>query len=473
MQPGLLLPEIMTFTGGLIVLLAGSFLPKYKQWVARGITALILLGALVVAAWTITDAPQTGFAGTFLIDTVTGTARIMTTFATLLILGVASADIAGLPREADTYALMLFATTGVLVLAGANDLLIVIVGYLLASIPLYGLIGVAGQALAAEATMKSYLLGSLSGIVMLLGVIVLYALAGDTAYAQLTEQLSAAPSAAVGAGILCVLIGLLFKAGAAPAHFWIPDAAQSANATAATFLTTVPKIGALIAIYRFIGVVATHHNAWLMIIALLATLSMFLGNLAAYWQHDPRRLLGWSTVAQVGFLLVPITAIGHSELAAPGLLFYLGAYVLANIAGFAVSAALPKHRKLHDYRGLARARPWLAAALLIALLSFVGIPPTAVFVGKFTTATAAWDGGYGWLALLVMLNSLLSLFYYLRWFGPAFARATEHSPSFTLTDKATRWPATVAVVAATASLGLGVLAGLVWTILDGPISLGT
>src|SRR5699024_10358792 len=206
-----------------------------KQWVARGITALILLGALVVAAWTITDAPQTGFAGTFLIDTVTGTARIMTTFATLLILGVASADIAGLPREADTYALMLFATTGVLVLAGANDLLIVIVGYLLASIPLYGLIGVAGQALAAEATMKFYLLGSLSGIVMLLGVIVLYALAGDTAYAQLTEQLSAAPSAAVGAGILCVLIGLLFKAGAAPAHFWIPDAAQSANATAATF----------------------------------------------------------------------------------------------------------------------------------------------------------------------------------------------------------------------------------------------
>src|SRR5699024_4952888 len=160
--------------------------------------------------------------------------------------------------------------------AGANDLLIVIVGYLLASIPLYGLIGVAGQALAAEATMKSYLLGSLSGIVMLLGVIVLYALAGDTAYAQLTEQLSAAPSAAVGAGVLCVLMGLLFKAGAAPAHFWIPDAAQSANATAATFLTTVPKIGALIDIYRFICVISTHHKPCMMLLYMVCILYFFL-----------------------------------------------------------------------------------------------------------------------------------------------------------------------------------------------------
>ena len=134
-----------------------------------------------------------------------------------------------------------------------------------------------------------------------------------------------------------------------------------------------------------------------------------------------------------------------------------------------VTAALPEHRELADYRGLARSRPGLGLALLVALLGLVGTPPLAVFVGKLTTATAAWDGGHGWLALVVMLSSVLSLFYYLRWFAPVFARPEQHAAGFPGRGGAAAWPAVTAGVAAVASLVLGVLAGVLWAALEGPV----
>lgn len=471
MQPALLLPEITTFIGGLIVLLGGSFLPRDRQWIARAVAALALLGAATAAVLAMAGPAQTAFSGTFAVDTATGAARVIAALTTLLILGVASGEIAGSARESDTYALLLFATTGVMVLAGTTDLLVLIVGFLLASIPLYGIVGLTGGRTGAEAALKTYLMGALSGILLMLGVTVLYALTGATDYARLKEELPGAPGAAVGAGVLCVLVGLLFKAGGVPVHFWVPDAAQGAGVTASTFLTTVPKIGALVAVYRLMAMVSAGNESWLVVVVVLATASMFLGNLAAYWQRDPRRLLGWSTVSQVGFLLVPVAAAGRSDLALPSLLFYLAAYALTNVAAFAVTAALPEYRDLTAYRGLARARPGLALALLVALLGLVGTPPTAVFVGKLTTATAAWDGGHGWLALVVMLNSLLSLFYYLRWFGPVFARPVPDSPQAPRRVGEAIWPAATAAAAASASLALGILAGPLWTALETPLLL--
>lgn len=469
MQPMLLLPEIITFLGGLGVLLGGSFIARHRQWISRVAAALALLGAAITAALAMIGPPQSAFADTFAVDTATGAARVIAALTTLLILGVASGELSGSPRESDTYALMLFATTGVMILAGASDLLVLIVGFLLASIPLYALVGLTGGVAGAEAAMKTYFLGALSGIVLMLGVTVLYALTGGTDYAHLTRALPAAPSAVVGVGVLSVLAGLLFKAGGVPVHFWVPDAAQGTGATAATFLTTVPKVGALVAIYRLVSTVSPGDDSWLIVVAILAAASMFLGNLAAYWQRDPRRLLGWSTVAQVGFLLVPIAATGRSDLALPSMLFYLAAYGLANIGAFAVTGALPASRELRSYRGLARTRPGLAMALLISLLGLIGIPPLAVFVGKFTTATAAWDGGHGWLALLVMLNSLISLFYYIRWFGPVFARPSTNSSGLPPVEEAVRWPTATAITAAVGSLGLGIFSGFLWDVLAGPI----
>ena len=459
MRPLLMLPEMLVFGGGLMVLISGSFLPRHRQWWSHGIAAAALGGAMVTAAVGMTGPDQTAFDGTFAIDTVTAVARIVALAGALLVLTVAGGEIRGSARESETYALLLFSTAGVLVLAGADDLLVLVTGYLLAGIPLYGLIGLVRSAKGAEATMKAYLMGALFGIILLLGVTIMYGISGNSRYDHLAAGLGDAPAAAVAMGFVAVLAGLMFEAGGVPAHFWVPDAAEGANGTAAMFLTTVPKIGALIALYRLVDVLPD-TVAWSLLVAVIAVASMTLGNLAAYWQHDPRRLLGWSTVSQVGFLLVPVAVAGRSELALPSLLFYLAGYTVTNSAAFAVSTALPDRRHLDSYRGLAYARPGLAGALLVALLALVGTPPTAVFVGKLTTATAAWDGGQAWLAVVVFVNSLVSLFYYLRWIIPSFQRPAKNTTEDAFA--AEKWSARTAILAAGLTLVLGIAAGAVW-----------
>ncbi|MEO5982311.1 MAG: proton-conducting transporter membrane subunit [Pedococcus sp.] len=465
MRPLLLLPEMLLFVGGLVTLLGGSFLARDRQWVARVVAAVALVGSIIASALALPGDPATAFEGTFAIDTGTGVARIAASVGTLLVLALAGDELAGTARESESYALLLFSTAGTLVLAGTQDLLVLTAGFLLASIPLYALIGLARGPRAAEAAMKTYLMGALFGIILMLGVTILYAVSGSTLYRDLAATLADVPPAAVGAGLLAVLAGLLFEAGGVPAHFWVPDAAQGSSGTVAAFLTTVPKIGALVGIYRLV-LAMPDTVAWPLLVALLAVASMTLGNLAAYAQQDPRRLLGWSTVSQVGFLLVPVAVAGRVDLALPSLLLYLTGYTVTNIAAFAVTTALPRRRELAAYRGLSREQPRLAVALAVALLGLVGTPPTVVFVGKLTTATAAWDGGMAWLAVAVLVNTLVSLFYYLRWIAPAFgsvdARQEADPPAGpAAAEMALRWSSRTAQGAAALSIVLGLGAGLV------------
>lgn len=462
MRPDLLLPEIVLFLGGLAVLVSGSFLPRTRQWVTRVIAAAALVAAAALAAWDLPGQAQAAMEGTFTVDTATGVARIVAALGTLIVLALASDEIAGSPRESETYALLLFSTTGTLVLAGANDLLVVAVGFLLASIPLYGLIGIARTPRGAEAAMKTYLLGALFGILLLVGVTLLYGVSATTSYGELTDRLADAPAGAVAAGVVAVLGGLMFKAGGVPGHYWVPDAAEGAGGAVAAFLTTVPKIGAVLAAYRLIAMLPD-TLAWPLLVALLAVASMTLGNLAAYWQTDPRRLLGWSTVSQVGYLLVPVAVAGRSDLALPSLLIYLAGYTVTNLAAFAVTTAFPDRRDLDSYRGMGRARPLLGASLVVALLGLVGTPPTVVFVGKLTTTTAAWDGGLAWLTVLVFVNTVISLFYYLRWIAAVYGRG---EPARTMPGAfvPAAWSATTAVVTAALSLVLGIGAGALWSL---------
>lgn len=466
MRPLLLLPEMILFVGGLAALISGSFLPRQRQWVARLLAVAALLGAGVGAATELGRPATSAFDGSYAVDTATGIARLTVTLATLLVVAIAGEEVRDSPRESETYALLLFSATGALLLAGANDLLVLAVAFLLASIPLYGLIGLARTPVAAEAALKTYLLGALFGIMLLAGVTLLYGLAGTTAYADLGARLGELPSSVVALAAVAVLGGLMFKAGGVPAHFWVPDAAQGANATAATFVTTVPKIGALVAVYRLVVTLGdTVPSAPLL--AALAVLSMTLANFAAYWQTDPRRLLGYSTVSQLGYLLVPTVVAGTDELALPSLLFYLAAYAVTNVAAFAVTASLPGSRDLDSYRGLARREPLLAAALVVALLGLVGTPPTAVFVGKLTTVTAAWDGGYAWLAIVVLANTVASLFYYLRWIVSAYRRPEPSLEPMGEDRTPLKTSKRVAVGAAVLTLVVGVGGGALWGLLDG------
>ncbi len=463
MRPLAMLPEMLLFVGGLVCLLGGSFTPRLRQGRIRAVAAVSLVGS-VVAALAAAGDPTTAFEGTFAVDVATTAVRVVAGVATLLVLLLAADEVAGDPRESETYALLLFATTGVLVLGGARDLLVLAVGYLLASIPLYALLGLGRTARAAEAALKTYLVGALFGILLLSGVTLLSGVGGTTSYPELAAALGSAPSAVVGAGVVGVLGGLAFKAGSVPAHFWVPDAAEGATGLAAAFVTTVPKVGAVVAAYRLVAALPD-VLAWGVLVGGLAVASMTLANLAAFGQDDPRRLLGWSTVSQVGYLLVPVAVAGRTDLALPALLLYLAGYAVTNIAAFAVTTALPGVRTLSGYGGLVRVRPGLAVALVVALLGLLGTPPTAVFVGKVLTATAAWDGGMAWLTVALLLNTLLSLFYYLRWVAPA-VRRDDPDPSL---REPRPWSARTAVSAAVGSVLLGVLAGPLWGLLDAPL----
>jgi NADH-quinone oxidoreductase subunit N len=231
----------------------------------------------------------------------------------------------------------------------------------------------------------------------------------------------------------------------------------------------VPKIGALIALYRFLGVIPDARVDWRLLLAVLATASMTLGNLAAFAQTSPLRLLGWSTVSQVGYLLMAVSVALRPD-ALPSLTFYLAAYAVTNLGAFAVAAALPTLTTLRSYAGLGRRRPWLAAALVICLLGLVGTPPTAVFIGKLTVFSATWSDGLGWLVVVAAVNTVASLFYYLRWIAPAIGVGT--SATRTVGEAGTpvdRWAAGTAAGAATLSVALGIAAASVLDAL--PLSL--
>lgn len=183
----------------------------------------------------------------------------------------------------------------------------------------------------------------------------------------------------------------------------------------------MPKIAGLLAITRLLpAVIPASVVDWPLAVAAVAAASMTLGNLAAFWQDNPRRLLAYSTISQVGYLLMAVAVAGRADLALPALLYYAAAYAVTNLGAFAVVVELPAARRLADYAGLSRAHPLLALSLTVCLLSLVGIPPLGVFVGKLTVLSAAVDGGMTRLAVVAAVNTVASVFYYLRWIAPVY-----------------------------------------------------
>jgi NADH-quinone oxidoreductase subunit N len=382
--------------------------------------------------------------------------------ATLLTLAISVATVRGHPRETEFYVLLLLGALGVVAMTGANDLMLVAAAYLLASAPLYALTGFAKDPAGTEAALKYYLLGAFLGLAMLAGITVLFGLAGTTAYPGLSDALGDAPRGALSFAVVAFLAGLLFKAGAVPGHYWVPDVTQGAPVPVAAFVTTVPKIGALVAAYRLgtepLAGAAIH---WSLLLAVIATATMTLGNLAAFFQDDVRRLLAYSTISQVGYLLIPVAVATRADGAQRALLFYLAAYAVTNLGAFAVVAELATARRIDDYAGLFRRDPGLALALVVCLLGLVGTPPTAVFLGKLAVFESAIDGGYGWLAAVAVVNTVASVFYYLRWIAPTFLRAAPALGDTEVQAAAGRWARIAAHTAAIASLVLGLGAGAV------------
>ncbi|GGZ59816.1 NADH-quinone oxidoreductase subunit N [Streptomyces inusitatus] len=457
-----ILPEALLAASAVLGLLLGAWLPRRRQWLVGLLAATAACAGITAAALAAARPDVTAFGEAFTVDPITSTSRVVVLGGLLLVLALAAGPFHAHPRESEFFVLLQLSALGALIMAGAQDLLLLAAGYLLASIPAYALAGFRKDGPGTEAALKYYVLGALLGVFLLSGTTALYAAGRATGYPLLGPALPGAPDALVAAGAVGLLAGVLFKAGAVPAHFWVPDAVQGSASPVAAFLTTIPKIGALTALLR-LGetVLADSGMPWAALLSAVSAASMTLGNLAAFFQDDVKRLLAYSAVSQVGYLLLPVTVAGRSALAQEALLYYAAGYTVTNLGAFAVVCALPRATRTSDYRGLARRRPLLATSLAICLLGLVGTPPTAVFVGKLEAFSAALDGDYAWLAVLAAVNTVASLFYYLRWIVPALSPGGGHR----LAD-GDRPARAVAHTAAAISLCLGLAAGPVLPVLS-------
>ncbi|MBI4260209.1 MAG: NADH-quinone oxidoreductase subunit N [Actinobacteria bacterium] len=452
MPVGSVAPELALLIGGVAVLLFALFAPRRVQaWAAALALATVVVSG--VLSWLMLRGPQElTFFGTYAADDVA-------VWAKLIVLGVTAVTVAlsvewfrGDPRHGEYYTLLLFSALGAILLAGAADLMEVVLGVLLSSATAYVLSAWhRTSARSGEAGIKFYLLGGLTNGMLVYGVVLLFGLAGTTTLSGLAAELPGLDRVAMVAGAGLVAVGLAFKLGAVPAHAWMPDVADGAPAPVAAFVTIAPKVGGLIAFARLAMVLPEDGVGWRPLVAVIAAATMTLGNLAALWQDDVRRLLGWSAVSQSGYALMAVVAVGKSPLAVPAMLFFLVAYAAANLAAFGVVVELRGRADRLSYAGLGKAHPALAAALLVAFMSFVGIPPLAGFSAKLALFGAAIDVGYSWLAVLAVANTVVSLFYYLRVIAPAFLEPLAE-PMPVLGRWA--WGATVASAAAVVVAGV-------------------
>lgn len=464
---GPLIPEITLAAGAVTGLLAGSWLPRRRQWAVQALAAAACLAGLAATGLAATRPDTADFGASYVIDTTTATVRVVVLTATLLVICLSAGTVRAHPRESEFYVLLQLAALGTIAMAGAGDLLTLFAGYLLASTPGYALAGFMKDGLGTEAALKYYLMGALLGVFMLAGITLLYGAGHTTSYPALHAALATAPRGVAAAGLIAVLGGLMFKVGAVPAHFWVPDVTDGTSIPAAAFVTTIPKIGGLAALARLLTTAIPPATVnWPLLIAILAAATMTLGNLGAFFQTSVKRLLAYSTISQAGYLLIPVAVAGRSHLAVTSLLFYLAAYAVTNLGAFAVVAEFPRAATLDDYAGLARCHPGMAAVLAVCLLGLVGTPPTAVFVGKLEVFSTAINGGYSWLAVIAVANTIASLFYYLRWLAPALLRAPATRPADALRP-AGHWSALAAYAAGAASLALGIASGAVLPLITG------
>lgn len=402
----LLAPEIavlLTAVGALIFEMLR--LPR----VALPFTVVGLLVATGLA-FPLIGMDTTVFMDTFRVDSLSVWAKLILLPATALVVLLAYPEVKDTHREGTVYSLLSFTSLGALALAGAGDIMFLVLGVLLSSLGSFALVAYRADDRATEAAMKYFVFGSVASAIMIFLITFWFGATGSTLLMDL-GRLGGMPLAAA-AGLVAVLVGLGYKAAIFPFHFWAPDAYDGAPVSVAAFLSVVPKVGAIFALAQVVGDLPPGEAGWRYAVAALAVLSMTYGNLAALVQENVVRLLAYSSVAQAGFFLLGIVAVGEGGLALRAVIFFAAAYAAMNIGAFAV--VLQAGRNLSDFTGLGRSAPVAGAAMVVFLISLVGIPPLGGFVGKLLLFGAAIESGFVWLAVIGILNSVLSLAVYLR-----------------------------------------------------------
>jgi NADH-quinone oxidoreductase subunit N len=418
-------PFIVLGGGALIVLLVGLMRGAVaRERIVPALSILTLAGAIGTEIWRF-DHQATIIHGALsiddlglIVDLICATAALATVLMSLR---------AAAPREAghgEYHTLLLFSVMGMAVLSSAQDIITLFLGLELLSIPLYILCAAEHRREGSlESGLKYLVIGSVGSATLVYGLAMVYGATGQTGLAQIGQALSSSTLSGglfsdplLLTGLALVTVGFAFKASVAPFHQWTPDVYEGAPTPITAFMATATKASALAIFLRFFDVAAiSAQDKWAPLIATVAAITIIVGNVGALGQTSLKRMLGYSGVAQAGYMLAGVVV--GTRLGVSATTLYLIAYLLLNIAAFAAICGVEREAgddQIGGFAGLGTRNPWLATPLTIGMLGLAGIPGTIGFVGKFQLIHALVDGDYTWLAIVLVIGSMISLGYYLR-----------------------------------------------------------
>lgn len=419
----LLSPELSLCGIALAVILLDLVIKQKKVLAAFSVVALAIPIAFTVMLW---GESESSFGGMLVLDG-------FSLFFKFLILSIAALVIISSVDyvnkfarfQGEYYALILFSAGGLMLMASTGELISIYVALELSSISLYALVSFLKDSKSSEAGLKYMILGAISSAVLLFGMAFVYGLTGTTHLEQIADKVSALVSSgqlwdspALILGMILMVAGFGFKIASVPFQMWVPDVYEGAPTPITAYLSVASKAAGFAVIlrvfYTAFGIPLLSDN-WAMVFAVLGAISMTIGNVVALAQTNIKRMLGYSSIAHAGYLMVGLAAV--SSLGRSGILFFLATYALANLGAFIAIIAISNKTgsdEISDYTGMARRSPVLALVLAFCLISLIGIPPTGGFIAKIYIFNAAIQQDLLWLVIIAVLNSVISAYYYLR-----------------------------------------------------------
>jgi NADH-quinone oxidoreductase subunit N len=416
-----ILPETIVFVMGMVVLLFDLF---GRERGTRNLAYLALLSLLAAAYadWSLLGQGLQGFRGTIVADdfSIAFELIFLVVTAFTVLISIRYLEDQGL-AFGEYYALLLFSAGGMMLMASGRDLLLIFIGLEILSISSYILCGlIQGDLKSNESALKYFLLGAFATGFLLYGIMMLYGATGSIHLTEIQQALTRAdvyanPFIWIGLGFL--LVGFGFKIALVPFHMWTPDVYEGAPTPITAFLSTGPKAAGFAALVRIlIEALGATQAQWAQVLWVLAVLTMTVGNLVAIQQDNIKRMLAYSSIAHAGYILVALVVGGVDGLGA--VIFYAMAYTFMNTGAFAIlilaSSRGRERLTFADYQGFGYLEPALGLAMFVFMLSLAGIPLTAGFAGKFQIFRSAIEQGYVWLVVVGVLNSVVSVYYYLR-----------------------------------------------------------
>jgi NADH-quinone oxidoreductase subunit N len=416
-------PELFLLGMVCVILVADLFVSDANRIATYALTQVALLGCFLVTYLTATTEPVTTFSDMFVDDLMADVLKLLVYLGVMVMLVYSRPYIAarGMFRG-EFFVLVLFATLGMMVMISANHLLTLYLGLELLSLSLYAMVALQrDSAVATEAAMKYFVLGSLASGMLLYGMSMLYGATGTLGIPQLAEIILAggAREIVLVFALVFIVAGLGFKLGAVPFHMWVPDVYHGAPTAVTLFIGTAPKLAAFAFIMRLLvqGLGAEQLvEEWSQMLVVMAVLSLAIGNVTAIVQTNLKRMLAYSTIGHMGYVLLGILSgdlVGYGAS-----MFYVVVYMLMNLGAFGMILLLSRSgfeaENLDDFKGLNQRSPWYAFLMLLVMFSMAGVPPTVGFFAKLAVLQAIISAGFVWLAVVAVLFSLIGAYYYLR-----------------------------------------------------------